>query len=130
MMMQKKVSPPLQIPVSPPRTLDSVTLVLNEDSYQKSVSEFETVMRDLSSTGDVVDRKVQDQQALQLNCPGLDMGRPERNADITDNAMKNNRHNNGESFFPTTHSKQIITDGEGGRAVEIVTKFHCDDAHR
>merc|ERR1712165_476588 len=37
--------------------------------------------------------------------------------------------NNGESFFPTTHSKQIITDGEGGRAVEIVTKFHCDDAH-
>jgi len=107
---QKKISPPLQIPVSPPRTLDSVTLVLNEDSYQKSVSEFETVMRDLSSTG-------------------LDMGRPERNADITDNAMKNNRHNNGESFFPTTHSKQIITDGEGGRAVEIVTKFHCDDAH-
>ena len=48
---QKKISPPLQIPVSPPRTLDSVTLVLNEDSYQKSVSEFETVMRDLSSTG-------------------------------------------------------------------------------
>ena len=130
MMMQKKVSPPLQIPVSPPRTLDSVTLVLNEDSYQKSVSEFETVMRDLSSTGDVVDSKVQDQQALQHNSPGLDMGRPERNADITDNAMKHNRHNNGESFFPTTHSKQIITDGEGGRAVEIVTKFHCDDAHR
>ena len=127
-MMHKKVSPPVQIPVSPPRTLDSVTLVLNEDSYQKSVSEFETVMRDLSSTG-VVDRKVQD-PALQLNCPGLDMGRPERNADITDNAMKSNRHNNGESFFPTTHSKQIITDGEGGRAVEIVTKFHCDDAHR
>ena len=56
--MQKKVSPPLQIPVSPPRTLDSVTLVLNEDSYQKSVSEFETVMRDLSSTGDVVESKV------------------------------------------------------------------------
>ena len=104
-------------------------MVLNEDSYQKSVSEFETVMRDLSSTGDV-DSKVQDQLQLQLNCPGLDMGRPERNADITDNAMKNNRHNNGESFFPTTHSKQIITDGEGGRAVEIVTKFHCDDAHR
>ena len=128
MMLQKKVSSPLQIPVSPPRTLDSVTLVLNEDNYQKSVSEFETVMRDLSSTG-VVGRKVQD-EALQLNCPGLDMGRPERNADITDNAMKNNRHNNGESFFPTTHSKQIITDGEGGRAVEIVTKFHCDDAHR
>ena len=49
--MQKKVSSPLQIPVSPPRTLDSVTLVLNEDNYQKSVSEFETVMRDLSSTG-------------------------------------------------------------------------------
>ena len=48
---QKKISPPLQIPVSPPRTLDSVTLVLNEDSYQKSVTEFETVMRDLSSTG-------------------------------------------------------------------------------
>ena len=48
---QKKISPPLQIPVSPPRTLDSVTLVLNEDSYQKSVSEFETVMRDLSSAG-------------------------------------------------------------------------------
>ena len=129
MMMHKMISSPLQIPVSPPRTLDSVTLVLNEDSYQKSVSEFETVMRDLSSTGDVVDRKVQD-EARQLNCPGLDMGRPERNADITDNAMKNNRHNNGESFFPTTHSKQIITDGEGGRAVEIVTKFHCDDAHR
>ena len=129
MMMHKMISSPLQIPVSPPRTLDSVTLVLNEDSYQKSVSEFETVMRDLSSTGDVVDRKVQ-AEAPQLNCPGLDMGRPERNADITDNAMKNNRHNNGESFFPTTHSKQIITDGEGGRAVEIVTKFHCDDAHR
>merc|ERR1719225_1307713 len=36
---------------------------------------------------------------------------------------------NGESFFPTTHSKQIITDSDGGRAVEIVTKFHCDDAH-
>ena len=127
--MHKMISSPLQIPVSPPRTLDSVTLVLNEDSYQKSVSEFETVMRDLSSTG-VVDSKVQDQQALQHNSPGLDMGRPERNADITDNAMKHNRHNNGESFFPTTHSKQIITDGEGGRAVEIVTKFHCDDAHR
>jgi len=105
---QKKISPPLQIPVSPPRTLDSVTLVLNEDSYQKSVSEFETVMRDLSSAG-------------------LEMGRPERNTDITDNAMK--VKHNGESFFPTTHSKQIISDGEGGRAVEIVTKFHCDDAH-
>ena len=56
------------------------------------------------------------------------MGRPERNTDITDNAMK--VKHNGESFFPTTHSKQIISDGEGGRAVEIVTKFHCDDAHR
>ena len=63
--MQKKVSPPLQIPVSPPRTLDSVTLVLNEDNYQKSVSEFETVMRDLSSTGDLVD-KVQDQLNFNL----------------------------------------------------------------
>jgi len=107
---QKKISPPLQIPVSPPRTLDSVTLVLNEDSYQKSVSEFETVMRDLSSTG-------------------LEMGRPERNTDITDNAGMKGKLQNGESFFPTTHSKQIISDGEGGRAVEIVTKFHCDDAH-
>ena len=57
------------------------------------------------------------------------MGRPERNTDITDNAMKV-KQMNGESFFPTTHSKQIISDGEGGRAVEIVTKFHCDDAHR
>jgi len=107
---QKKISPPLQIPVSPPRTLDSVTLVLNEDSYQKSVTEFETVMRDLSSTG-------------------LEMGRPERNTDITDNAGMKGKLHNGESFFPTTHSKQIISDGEGGRAVEIVTKFHCDDAH-
>ena len=103
----KKISPPLQIPVSPPQTLDSVALVLNQDSYQKSVTEFESVMRDLSNTS-------------------LDMGRPERNTDITDNAKLTH---NGESFFPTTHSKQIISDGEGGRAVEIVTKFHCDDTH-
>ena len=65
---------------------------------------------------------------FQSEHPGLEMGRPERNTDITDNAMK--VKHNGESFFPTTHSKQIISDGEGGRAVEIVTKFHCDDAHR
>ena len=58
------------------------------------------------------------------------MGRPERNTDITDNAGMKGKLHNGESFFPTTHSKQIISDGEGGRAVEIVTKFHCDDAHR
>jgi hypothetical protein len=104
----KKISPPLQIPVTlDPQTLDSVTLVLHQDSYQKSVTEFENVMRDLSNTS-------------------LDMGRPERNTDITDNAKHTH---NGESFFPTTHSKQIISDGEGGRAVEIVTKFHCDDAH-
>jgi hypothetical protein len=104
---QKKISPPLQIPVSPPHTLDSVTLVLNQDSYQKSVTEFESVMRDLSNTS-------------------LDMGRPDRNTDITDNA----KHvHNEDSFFPTTHSKQIISDGEGGRAVEIVTKFHSDDMH-
>ena len=41
-------------------------MVLNEDNYQKSVSEFETVMRDLSSTGDVVDSKVQDQLNFNL----------------------------------------------------------------
>jgi len=104
----KKISPPLQIPVGiEPQILDSVGLVLNqqEDSYQRSVTEFETVMRDLSNTS-------------------LDMGRPERNTDMPDNAK-----HNGDSFFPTTHSKQIIRDSEGGRAVEIVTKFHCDDAH-
>jgi len=104
---QKKISPPVQIPVSPPQTLDSVTLVLNQDSYQKSVTEFESVMRDLSNTS-------------------LEMGRPDRGADITDNAK--NGHN-GESFFPTTHSRQIISNGEGGKAVEIVTKFHSDDMH-
>jgi len=104
---QKKISPPLQIPVSPPQTLDSVTLVLNQDSYQKSVTEFESVMRDLSNSS-------------------LEMGRPERNTDITDNA---NHVHNGDSFFPTTHSKQIISDGEGKKAVEIVTKFHCDEMH-
>ena len=129
---QKKISPPLQIPVSPPRTLDSVTLVLNEDSYQKSVTEFETVMRDLSSTGRFYSNywvKV-DKTLFQFEHPGLEMGRPERNTDITDNAGMKGKLHNGESFFPTTHSKQIISDGEGGRAVEIVTKFHCDDAHR
>jgi len=106
----KKISPPIQIPVSPPQTLDSVTLVLSQDSYQKSVTEFENVMRDLSNTS-------------------LEMGRPERNTDITDStAPERCLITNGDNFFPKTHSKQIINDGDK-KSVEIVTKFHSDGEH-
>jgi len=106
----KKLSPPIQIPVSPPQTLDSVTLVLSQDSYQKSVTEFENVMRDLSNTS-------------------LEMGRPERNTDITDSTAPDRcLITNGDNFFPKTHSKQIINDGDK-KSVEIVTKFHSDGEH-
>jgi len=106
----KKISPPIQIPVSPPQTLDSVTLVLSQDSYQKSVTEFENVMRDLSNTS-------------------LEMGRPERNTDITDSTAPDRcLITNGDNFFPKTHSKQIINDGDK-KSVEIVTKFHSDGEH-
>lgn len=106
----KKISPPIQIPVSPPQTLDSVTLVLSQDSYQKSVTEFENVMRDLSNTS-------------------LEMGRPDRNTDVTDaTAPDRCLITNGDNFFPKTHSKQIINDGDK-KSVEIVTKFHSDGEH-
>jgi len=106
----KKISPPIQIPVSPPQTLDSVTLVLSQDSYQKSVTEFENVMRDLSNSS-------------------LEMGRPERNTDITDSTAPDRcLITNGDNFFPKTHSKQIINDGDK-KSVEIVTKFHSDGEH-
>jgi len=81
----KKISPPIQIPVSPPLTLDSVSLVLNQDSYQRSVTAFEDAMRDLSS-GDMPDT----------------------------------------SYFPKSHTKQIVKDGEG-QSVETVTKFYRED---
>merc|ERR1711874_818799 len=35
---------------------------------------------------------------------------------------------NGENFFPKTHSRQIIEEGDK-KSVEIVTKFHSDDEH-
>jgi len=112
-----KISPPLTIPLSPPKTLDSVSLVLNQDSYQKSLGEFESVMRDLSSTT-------------------VTMGRPERGTDFTDHSRISsdertlliNSHNNRDNFFPKTHSRQLIGEGEGAK-VEIVTKFHSDGDH-
>jgi len=109
----KKISPPNQIPVSPPRTLDSVGLVLSQDSYQRSVNEFEQIMRDLSNGS-------------------FDMGRPQRNADVIDatanSTKKSHLISNGENFFPKTHSRQLISDGEK-QSVEIVTKFHSDEDH-
>jgi len=109
----KKISPPLQIPVSPPRTLDSVGLVLSQDSYYRSVTEFEQVMRDLSNGS-------------------LDMARPQRNADVIDAAgVSSKRHvisNGGDNFYPKTQNRQIIADGDK-QSVEIVTKFHCDEDH-
>jgi len=112
-----KISPPLTIPLSPPKTLDSVSLVLNQDSYQKSLGEFESVMRDLSSTT-------------------VTMGRPERETDFTDHSrigsdertLLINYHNNRDNYFPRTHSRQLIGDGDGAK-VEIVTKFHSDGDH-
>lgn len=112
----KKISPPIQIPVSPPKTLDSVSLVLNQDSYQKSLGEFESVMRDLSNTS-------------------IAMGRPDRGTDMTDHTkitadqriLLINSHN-GDNYFPKTHSRQLIGEGEGA-VVEIVTKFHSDGDH-
>ena len=98
----KKISPPLQIPVTGPQTLDSVTLVLSQDGYSRSVQEFESVMRDLSMAG------------------------VQRNQDMTDHARI--IPTNGENFFPKTHSKQIISDGDR-QSVEIVTKFHSDSEH-
>lgn len=83
----KKISPPIQIPVSPPLTLDSVSLVRNQDSYQRSVTEFEDAMRDLSSGG----------------------------KDMPDT-----------SYFPKSHTKQIVKDGDG-QSVETVTKFYRED---
>jgi len=110
--LQKKISPPIQIPVSPPSTLDSVGLVLSQDQYHKSITEFEAVMRDLSNGS-------------------FDMGRPQRNTDMIDaTGVANKRHiiSNGENFFPKTHSRQIIEEGDK-KSVEIVTKFHSDDEH-
>merc|ERR1719270_2254754 len=109
----KKISPPLQIPVSPPRTLDSVGLVLSQDSYHRSVTEFEQVMRDLS------------------NGSGLDMGRPQRNSDVIDATSNGGKRpqvtsSNGDSYYPKTSSRQVL---ENGESVEIVTKFHCDEDH-
>ena len=103
----KKISPPLQIPVSPPSTLDSVGLVISQDSYHRSVSEFEAVMRDLSN-----------------------MGRPQRNTDMIDCAAPSHRHliSNGDGYYPKTHSRQLIGEGET-QSVEIVTKFHSDEDH-
>ena len=80
----------------------SVGLVLQQeqDSLHRSVSEFEAVMRDLSSGS------------------GLDMS---RSSDVVD------RSRNGgtaESFYPSTHSRQVV-----GEQLEIVTKFHCDEEH-
>ena len=108
---QKKISPPIQIPVSPPSTLDSVGLVLSQDQYHKSVTEFEAVMRDLSNGS-------------------FDMGRPQRNTDMIDATGVSKRHiiSNGDNFFPKTHSRQMIEAGEK-TSVEIVTKFHSDDEH-
>ena len=109
---QKKISPPIQIPVSPPSTLDSVGLVLSQDQYHKSVTEFEAVMRDLSNGS-------------------FDMGRPQRNTDMIDaTGVASKRHiiSNGDNFFPKTHSRQIIDEGDK-TSVEIVTKFHSDDEH-
>ena len=109
---QKKISPPIQIPVSPPATLDSVGLVLSQDQYHKSITEFEAVMRDLSNGS-------------------FDMGRPQRNTDMIDaTGVPSKRHiiSNGDNFFPKTHSRQIIDEGDK-KSVEIVTKFHSDEEH-
>jgi len=105
----KKISPPSQIPVSPERSLDSVRLVLNQDSYQKSLVEFESVMRDLSNTH-------------------IDMRQPDQSSDVTDHVRVSDVHHQGDDFFPKTHSRQLIGDGEGA-VVEIVTKFHSDGEH-
>jgi len=109
---EKKISPPIQIPVSPPATLDSVGLVLSQDQYHKSITEFEAVMRDLSNGS-------------------FDMGRPQRNTDMIDaTGVPSKRHiiSNGDNFFPKTHSRQIIDEGDK-KSVEIVTKFHSDEEH-
>jgi len=109
---EKKISPPIQIPVSPPATLDSVGLVLSQDQYHKSITEFEAVMRDLSNGS-------------------FDMGRPQRNTDMIDaTGVPSKRHiiSNGDNFFPKTHSRQII-DEDDKKSVEIVTKFHSDEEH-
>jgi len=105
----KKISPPSQIPVSPPKNLDSVKLVLNQDNYQKSLVEFESVMRDLSNTN-------------------IDMRQPDQSSDVTDHVRVSDVHHQGDDFFPKTHSRQLIGDGEGA-VVEIVTKFHSDGDH-
>merc|ERR1711953_670977 len=66
-----------------------------------------------------------------LSNGSFDMGRPQRNTDMLDaTGLPNKRHiiSNGENFFPKTHSRQIIEEGDK-KSVEIVTKFHSDDEH-
>lgn len=90
----RKISPPLHLPNLLPSHLDSVSLVLNQDGYQKSIEEFHKTMRDLN------------------------MGRPE-NGDMTDNG----RIMANDEFYPTSHIKQVIENGEG-KSVTTITSFH------
>merc|ERR1719270_2275991 len=59
------------------------------------------------------------------------MGRPQRNADVIDataTTKKSHLISNGDNFYPKTHSRQLISDGDK-QSVEIVTKFHSDEDH-
>merc|ERR1740128_677530 len=101
-------SPPLHLPNQAPLSLDSVSLVLREEgdprfhqeSYLRSLNEFDETMRDLN------------------------MGRPE-NGDMTDNGSCIMR--NEEDFYPRSHMKQVIGNGES-KTVTTITQFHSSAA--
>jgi len=94
----RRISPPLHLPLQRQRDLDSVALVLSQDGFQKSLAEFQETMRDIT------------------------MGRPE-SSDITDNARILNVQ---DEFFPTSHMKEVIKDGEA-RSVTTITQFHSSN---
>merc|ERR1740128_838211 len=104
----RKISPPLHLPNQAPLSLDSVSLVLREEgdprfhqeSYLRSLNEFDETMRDLN------------------------MGRPE-NGDMTDNGSCIMR--NEEDFYPRSHMKQVIGNGES-KTVTTITQFHSSAA--
>lgn len=98
----RKLSPPVGGATSAgvggqeaPRPLDSVSLVANQDGFQKSLAEFQQTMRDLN------------------------MGRPQ-SEDITDNAKM--MHVDDE-YYPASHIKQVIENGDT-KSVTTITQFH------
>ncbi|XP_023341511.1 uncharacterized protein LOC111711395 [Eurytemora carolleeae] len=91
----RKISPPLHFPPQLPPSLDSVSLVLTQDGFQKSLQEFQETMRDIN------------------------MGRPE-SGDITDNGSI---MTGSEEFYPRSHIKQVIQNGDS-KSVHTLTQFH------